>query len=77
MYVRDEEGTCQDEIWYLIHGKMIGYYINERTRQVVRGNTRPEAFYEYWLFVYRKDRWVLHEIKQKNEMDINQFLYEE
>lgn len=21
VYVRDEEGTCQDEIWYLIHGR--------------------------------------------------------
>lgn len=69
--VQDEPGEEQDVIWYLIHGKMIGYYVNRESRRVVRGKTRPEAFFEYWKFVYRNKRWVLQEIRQQNEMDID------
>ena len=71
VYVEDNPGEEYDMIWYLIHGKMTGYYIDVNTRKVVRGNTRPEAFFEYWKFVYRGERWVLHEIRQKEEMDID------
>lgn len=71
VYVEDNPGEEYDMIWYLIHGKMTGYYIDVNTRKVVRGNTRPEAFFEYWKFVYRGERWVLQEIKQKDEMDID------
>ena len=42
--VQDEPGEEQDVLWYLIHGKMTGYYIDSTSRQVVRGNTKPEAF---------------------------------
>lgn len=69
--VQDEPGEEQDVIWYLIHGKMTGYYVNRQSRKVVRGKTRPEAFFEYWKFVYRNKRWVLQEIRQQNEMDID------
>ncbi len=69
----DQEGESDDRIWYLIHGSMIGYYVDRQTKEVLRGNTRPERFYEYWLFIYEEGRWVLHEIRQKNEMDIRQF----
>ena len=71
VYVEDNPGEEYDMIWYLIHGKMTGYYIDVNTRKVVRGNTRPEAFFVYWKFVYRGERWVLQEIKQKDEMDID------
>lgn len=71
--VIDEEGEEKDTIWYLIHGKMTGYYIDKNTRLIVRGKKRPEAFYEYWKFVYRNKRWVLSEIKQKDEIDIDSF----
>ena len=71
VYVEDNPGEEYDMIWYLIHGKMTGYYIDVNTRRVVRGNTRPEAFFEYWKFVYRGERWVLQEIKQEDEMDID------
>lgn len=73
VFVVDEEGTDKDQIWYLIHGSMTGYYINKHTKKVLRGNTKPESFYEYWLFIYEDGRWVLQEIKQKDEMDIRQF----
>lgn len=45
--------------------------MNRDTKRVVRGNTRPEAFFEYWKFVYRNKRWVLQEIRQQNEIDID------
>lgn len=69
--VQDGPGEDKDVIWYLIHGKMTGYYIDRQNKKVVRGSTRPEAFFEYWKFVYRNKRWVLHEIRQKEEMDID------
>ena len=72
--VHDEAGEEKDQIWYLIHGKMIGYYRDFDTKEVIRGNTRAEAFYEYWLFVRRNGRWVLREIRQKDEMDIHDFV---
>lgn len=71
--VHDEVGEDHDQIWYLIHGKMIGYYRDKNTMRVVRGNPKTEAFYEYWLFVRENGRWVLHEIRQQNEMDIREF----
>ena len=71
--VQDEEGEDQDVIWYLIHGKMTGFYINKNTREIIRGKNRLEAFFEYWKFVYRNERWVLDEIKQKEEIDIDAF----
>lgn len=72
--VQDEPGEENDVIWYLIQGKMTGYYIDRNTRQIVRGSSRPEMFFEYWKFVYRNKRWVLHEIKQKEEIDIDTFV---
>lgn len=71
--VHDEEGEARDYIWYLIHGRMIGYYIDKDSGLAVRGSTRDESFYEYWRFVHRDGNWVLHEIKQKDEIDIDQF----
>lgn len=70
---QDEPDEEQDVLWYLIHGKMMRYYIDCTSRQVIRGETKPEAFFEYWKFVYRNKRWVLDEIRQQNEMDIDAF----
>ena len=53
---------------------MIGYYRDRDTKELIRGNPKAEAFYEYWLCIRRNNRWVLHEIRQENEMDIQEFL---
>ncbi len=69
VYVEDNPGEEYDMIWYLIHGKMTGYYIDVNTRKVVRGNTRPEAFLNignlstgenggYYRRSNRKMRWI-------------------
>lgn len=73
VYVEDQDGTEQDKMWYLIHGRMLGYYINKDTEACVRGNTKDESFYEYWCFLYQNGKWVLNEIRQKDEIDIRQF----
>lgn len=67
----DEPGESQDVLWYLIHGKMTGYYIKKSSGNIIRGKPRPEAFFEYWKFVCRNGYWVLAEIKQKEEIDID------
>lgn len=69
--VQDEAGEDADVIWYLIRGKMTGFYINKNTRRIVRGENKPEAFFEYWKFIYRNGRWVLDEIRQEHEVDID------
>lgn len=75
VFAEDREGIENDRLWYLIHGRMTGYYIDKNTRRVVRGSLLPESFYEYWVFVYEDNRWVLDEILQKNEVDITQFTH--
>ena len=51
---------------------MVGYYINIDTGEVVRGDKFPEAFYEYWTFIREEGRWVLDEIRQKDEVDVGE-----
>lgn len=75
VFAEDRDGEENDRLWYLIHGKMIGYYIDKHTRRVLRGSLMSESFYEYWVFVYEDGRWVLDEILQKNEVDITQFTH--
>lgn len=60
-----------DQIWFLIHGEMLGYYMDRTTKMITRGSLEQEEFFEYWSFVYRDQRWVLDEIKQQNEMNLN------
>lgn len=72
VYVHNEEGKDQDYIWYLIHGRMTGYYRDKTTLQVVKGNPHPESFYEYWMFIRRNGNWVLHKICQKDEINIDE-----
>ncbi len=49
--VHDEAGEDKDHIWYLIHGKMIGYYKDKTSGRIVKGTAKPEYFYEYWLWI--------------------------
>lgn len=69
----DDLGKDQDYIWYLIHGKMIDYVMDEKTGRMIRGSRKNEAFYEYWKFIHLNGHWVLDEIRQKDEMDIDEF----
>ena len=70
--VWDDEGEEDASIVYLIHGRMIGYYINTDTLEVVRGKKIPESCFEYWTFIREDGRWVLNEIQQKDEVDVHE-----
>lgn len=69
--VVNPEGTKNDEVWYLIHGKMQDYRIKKTTGEFLEGNRKPVSFYEYWRFIYVQDRWVLDEILQKDDVNID------
>lgn len=69
--VVNREGTQNDEVWYLIHGRMKDYRIKKTTGEFLEGNRKPASFYEYWRFIYVKNRWVLDEIIQKDEVHID------
>ena len=53
----DDLGKDQDYIWYLIHGKMIDYVVDEKTGRMIRGSRKNEAFYEYWKFIHLNGHW--------------------
>lgn len=65
------EGTENDEVWYLIHGKMKDYRINKITGEFLEGNQKAAAFYEYWRFIYVDGRWVLDEIRQEEDVEVD------
>lgn len=69
--VVNPEGTEHDEVWYLIHGKMQDYRIKKTTGEFLEGNRKPVAFYEYWRFIYFENHWVLDEIFQKEDINID------
>lgn len=68
--LRDNEGTSEDFIWVHIKAKSIDYTINEETNEVIEGNRFKSVYYEeYWKFVRSKDRWILDEIKQIEDIN--------
>lgn len=46
------------------------YYINDRTREFIRGDDKPESFQEFWTFQLQGGRWMLREIEQTRESDV-------
>lgn len=73
VFVQDQPGEDQDCVWYLIRGKMTGFYVDRDSREIVRGSSEPETFIEYWKFVFVNERWVLDKIRQEDEMNIDLF----
>lgn len=45
------------------------YYIDDRTREKLRGDTSPAQFQEFWTFQLWDGRWLLREIEQTRESD--------
>lgn len=72
VHVKNPEGTQEDEVWYVIHGKMKDYRVRKSTGQFLEGNRKPVDFYEYWRFIYEDERWKLDEILQKEDVDIEE-----
>lgn len=68
--VHDEFGEENDYIWYYIEGRMIDYTVHSETREMLKGSRRPERFVEYWKFIKRNRRWVLDQIRQKDDVEL-------
>lgn len=69
--VYDNVDDSLDYVWFYITGSMIDYILNTETQMVVRGNTKPEKFGEYWQFVRDpQGNWVLNQILQKDQENL-------
>lgn len=67
----DNEDDSLDYIWFYITGSMVDYILNTETQMVVRGNTKPEKFGEYWQFIRNEQgNWVLNQILQKDQENL-------
>ena len=69
--VKDFDGNANDLVWIYIKAKAIDYIIDDQTMRLKSGSTSSKSFVEYWKLIKENGRWVLDEIKQKNEFDLN------
>lgn len=60
----------QREFTALITATARDYYIDDRTRDRLRGDTTPAKFQEFWTFHFVNKAWLLREIEQTKESDI-------
>jgi predicted lipid-binding transport protein (Tim44 family) len=66
----DQEGTNKDCIWVHIKAKSIDYTINDETNEVIEGDRFKSVYYEeYWKFIKNRDRWILDEIRQIDDIN--------
>jgi predicted lipid-binding transport protein (Tim44 family) len=59
----------QREFTALITATAKDYYIDDRTKQRLRGDTGPAQFQEFWTFQRQGQAWLLREIEQTGESD--------
>ncbi len=59
----------QREFTALITATAKDYYIDDRSRKVIRGDDAPAQFQEFWTFQYFNKAWLLREIEQTRESD--------
>jgi Uncharacterized protein conserved in bacteria len=69
--VEDFPDSNVDFIWVYIKAKMADYVIDEQSRRVISGSKNIKSFVEYWKFIKEDGRWVLDEIKQKDEVKLD------
>ena len=60
----------QREFTALITAGAIDYYLDDRTRARLRGDTNPAQFQEFWTFQYVHESWLLRDIEQTRESDV-------
>ncbi len=71
VFANDLPGDANDVMWVYLKAKMIDYTVDDCTMQITDGSTASKSFVEYWKLIKENDRWVLDEIRQKNEFDLN------
>jgi len=57
------------EFTALITALLRDYYIDDRTRKFLRGDTTPALIQEFWTFQLTQGKWLLREIEQTRESD--------
>jgi predicted lipid-binding transport protein (Tim44 family)/sortase (surface protein transpeptidase) len=60
----------QREFTSLITATARDYYIDDRSREYLRGDSTAEQFQEFWTFQYFNKAWLLREIEQTRESDV-------
>jgi len=58
------------EFTALVSAAAQDYYLDDRTRNKLRGDEAPAQFQEFWTFQYLDGTWLLREIEQSAESDI-------
>ena len=59
----------QREFTALITATAKDYYVDDRTRERMRGDIRPAQFQEFWTFQRQDSAWLLRDIEQTGESD--------
>ncbi|WP_196398930.1 polymorphic toxin-type HINT domain-containing protein [Legionella saoudiensis] len=67
--VRYTEKPNQREFTALITASARDFYVDDRTRQYLRGDESPATFQEFWTFQLQNNTWLLREIEQSRESD--------
>jgi predicted lipid-binding transport protein (Tim44 family) len=69
VHVRYTHKKNTREFTALITASSRDHYIDDRTREFLRGDDEPATFQEFWTFQRSDDRWLLREIEQTRESD--------
>lgn len=67
----DFAGDRNDFMWIYIKARAVDYTIDDRTMERKSGSKVGKTFVEYWKLIKEENRWVLDEIKQKDELNLN------
>jgi predicted lipid-binding transport protein (Tim44 family) len=68
--VRYTEKPDMREFTVLITASVRDCYIDDRTKEFLRGDKDPAQFQEFWTFQRQGEKWLLREIEQAGESDI-------
>ena len=72
--IYDALDDSKDMAWFYIEGKMIDYTINEDDGTMLDGNKQAQSFIEFWKLIRKEDEFYLDEVRQKDEMNIQDFV---
>ncbi len=72
--VYDAKNDDHDMIWVCIEGSMIDYTLKLDTNEIKQGSKKNQTFIEYWKFIRKENKFYLDEVRQKDEMDIDNFI---
>jgi predicted lipid-binding transport protein (Tim44 family) len=70
VHVRYTEKKDQREFTALITASARDTYVDDRTGEFLRGDSKPARFQEFWTFQFIDGQWHLREIEQAGESDI-------